>query len=169
MNGFAWKNRVTLSLGIGIATVALIAGCSGDDDEGDGIDTGTGTEITQTTEPTETMTATEGATETMTETATASATGTATETGSGTAEDVTLTISADGVMMDGTMADTVTLAAGSTVTFENDGENAVNVTTDDGAIDEEIAAGDSYDYTFDEAGTWTVSVDGEEMVTITVS
>lgn len=162
MHRFAWKNRLTLGLGVGIASLALVAGCADDDEpEADlGIDT-TATE-TMTTEPTETMTETATATETGTETPMATE-------GAGEAEDVTLNITADGLMMDGAMASDLSLTAGSTVTFMNDGTDTVNVTTDDGAIDEEVESGESFDYTFDEAGTWTLSVDGEEMGTITVS
>ena len=155
----AW-NRVTLGLGVGIATVALIAGCS--DNEGDGDDIGV--DPTSTTTATETMTETstpsETATETMTETPS-----TTPEAG----EDVAVDISADGLLLDGVLSDDLALTAGSTVTFTNAGEETIHLMTNDGAIDEEIEAGATFEYTFDEAGTWTVSVDDEEMGTITVS
>ena len=158
MHRFAWKNRVTLGVGVGIASLALVAGCADEDEPEDelGIDT-TATE-TMTTEPTATMT----------ETATTETTATATEGTDDEAEDVTVNITADGLMMDGTAASDLSLTAGSTVTFQNDGAAAVTVTTDDGAIDEEVEAGESFEYTFEEAGTWTLLVDGEEMSTITV-
>jgi plastocyanin len=156
----AWKNRVTLGLGVGIATVALIAGCSDDEEDGDDI----GIDPTSTTTATETMTETstpsETATETMTETP---------STTSEAGEDVAVDITADGLMLDGVVSDDLMLTAGSTVTFTNDGEETIHLMTDDGAIDEEIEAGATFEYTFDEAGTWTVSVDDEEMGTITVS
>lgn len=156
----AWKNRLTLGLGAGIATVALIAGCS--DDEGDGDDIGI--DPTSTTTATETMTETttpsETATETMTETP-----DTTTEAGA----DVAVSITADGLLLGGLISDDLALTAGSTVTFTNDGDETVHLTTDDGAIDAEIEAGATFEYTFDEAGAWTVSVDDAEMGTITVS
>ena len=167
MQQFAWKHRLTMGLGIGIASIALIAGCSDEEDSADDLDVDTETTVTETTttttEPTETTEST------GTATGTTEATGTATATGdTGTAEDVALSITADGVMLDGTMSEEVTLTAGSTVTFTNDGDAAVNVTTDDGAIDEEVEPGDSFEYTFEEAGTWMLSVDGTEVATITV-
>lgn len=171
MNRPAWKNRLTLGLGVGIATIALVAGC-GDDEDGDdaGIDTGTDITATETMEATETTEATEDATEDATEEATedATETATATEDGATEGEDVTLTISAGSVMMDGAATQEVALTAGSTVTFENAGEAAVAIATDDGTIDEEVEAGASTEHTFDEAGTWTLTVDGMDAATITV-
>lgn len=152
-----WKNRLTLGLGVGIASVALIAGCSDDNGDVDGEDTATTT-----------MTATASATETMTETATQ----TPTETESPTeapGEAVTLGIAGGELILSGTATDTIVLAAGDTVTFQNDGDAAIALATDDGTIDEEIEAGATFEFTFEEAGTWTVTVDGVEAGTITVS
>jgi len=158
MHRSAWKNRLTLSLGVGIATVALIAGCSDDADDDD-----LGLDSTPTTAATETMTETAPTTAPTT-----AATETVTETPA-VAEDAAVSIAADGLMLDGAMSDAMALAAGSTVTFTNDGAETITLTTDDGAIDEEIEAGDSFEFTFEDAGTWIVSVDGVEMGTITVS
>ena len=160
MHRFAWKNRVTLGLGVGIASLALVAGCADEDQPEDdlGIDDPVATEPVET-DATETMTAT-------TDTETPTATEGSDDPAEG--EDVTVNITAEGLMMDGTMTSDLSLTTGSTVTFMNDSEEAVNVTTDDGTIDEEVEAGDSFEHTFDEAGTWTLSVGGEEMGTITV-
>lgn len=158
MHRFAWKNRVTLGLGVGIASLALVAGCADEDEPEDdlGIDT-TATE-TMTAEPTETMTETAETTPAATE-------------GSddpGEAEDVAVTVTASGLMMDGAATSDLSLTSGSTVTFLNDGTDTVALATDDGTIDEELEAGDSFEHTFDEAGTWTITVDGTEVGTVTV-
>lgn len=155
MNRFAWKNRVTLGLGVGIASLALVAGCADDDEPEDdlGINDPVATESVGT-DPTETMTETTTAGEGSDD--------------PGEAEDVAVTVTTDGLMMDGAATSDLSLTSGSTVTFLNDGTDTVNLTTDDGAIDEEIEAGDSFEHTFDEAGTWTLSVDGTEVGTVTV-
>jgi len=159
MHRFAWKNRVTLGLGVGIASLVLVAGCADDDEPEDdlGINDPIATE-TVATDPTETATETTATTPTATE-------------GSddpGEAEDVAVTVTADGLMMDGTATSDLSLTSGSTVTFLNDGTDPVALATDDGTIDEEIEAGDSFEHTFDEAGTWTLTVDGTEVGIITV-
>ncbi len=163
MNRSSWKNRLTLSLGIGIASVALIAGCS--DDEADDDDLGINT--TSTAVATGTMT---DATTVVPGATTATPEGT-TSAGpaEGTPSELEVSITADGLTADGTNAGVLALAAGSTVTFTNDTDATVALTTDDGAIDEEIEAGDSFEFTFEEEGTWNISVDGEEMSVVTVS
>jgi plastocyanin len=154
MNRFALKNRLTLSLGIGIASVALIAGCADDgDDNNVGIVPDTTPVATETMNPMN---------------PTAVAPGAATTPGD-MSEDVDVRITASGLMADGMMSDRMVLTTGSTVTFTNDTASTVEVTTDDGAIDEEVDAGDSFDFTFSDAGTWIISVDGVEMGTVTVS
>jgi plastocyanin len=49
----------------------------------------------------------------------------------------------------------LTIAAGSTVTWVNSGSTAITVTSPDGLFDSEsIAAGSSFSYTFDTPGTF---------------
>ena len=156
MNRFALKNRLTLSLGIGIASVALIAGCANDGDDDVGIF------------PATTPVATETMRDSMTPTEVVP--GAATTPGDRAEDvDVDVSITATGLMADGMMSDRMMLTSGSTVTFTNETDATIEVTTDDGAIDEEVDAGESFDFTFDEAGTWIISVDGVAMGTVTVS
>lgn len=160
MHRFHWKNRLTMTLGVAIASMALLAACAEDnaDDNGvlDPVETtpvvtvtpADGTPATTPTETTATVTPTEVATE---------------------PEDVTLSVTATGMMQDGVATDSLTLVAGSTVTFENETAAAVTLTSDDGSIEEEIDADSSYDHTFDDAGIYRMSVDGQEVVTITIT
>lgn len=54
----------------------------------------------------------------------------------------------------------ITIEAGSTVTWTNDGDAAHTVTADDGAFDSgELASGETFSFTFDEPGTYTYHCD----------
>ena len=69
-----------------------------------------------------------------------------------------------------TVTDTnVEIPAGTTLTFRNDSDSAANLSSDDGAIDTEIEPGDTYEYTFEDTGTWTLMLDDEEAMTVTVN
>src|SRR5690606_22903085 len=65
------------------------------------------------------------------------------------------------------------VSVGQTITLQNDDdEGAVSVTSEDGAIDIEVQAGESYEHTFEEAGTYTLTVgeaDGATLLTIIVT
>src|SRR3546814_17298719 len=78
MHQFAWKHRLTMGLGIGIASIALIAGCLDEEDSADDLDVDTETTVTETTttttEPTETTESTGTATGTTDEAGTPTAT-----------------------------------------------------------------------------------------------
>lgn len=144
-------NRFGMALGAGVVGIALIAGCSGDSTD-DGLD-----DLTST--PTSTMTSepTSSATSSPTTDPTATATATATPE---TIEDSIK----DGLIMD------QEIAAGTTVSWTNDDDEARTLTSDDGTVDSgEIAPGDSFEFTFEDAGSWKMMVDGVEAATITVS
>lgn len=171
MHRTAWKKRLTMGLGVGLASVALIAGCGEEDDpiNGDGTDLSTDSTATETA----TLPTADGTMGTATGTATdgTATDGTATATVPDAAGDVpvTLAITTDGLERDDLPADTTAIAAGSAVTFQNDTDSAVNLATDDGTIDEEVEAGGSFEHTFDETGTWTILIDDEEAGMLTVS
>lgn len=71
----------------------------------------------------------------------------------------------DTVVISGfSFGDDITVAAGTTVTFQNDDDAAHTVTegtngtaADGAAFDEEVAGGESVEITFDEAGTFDVT------------
>jgi plastocyanin len=133
-------NRFGMALGAGVVGIALIAGCSGDSTDGDLTSTPTST---ATSEPTSSPTIS------PTETATPE-----------TVEDSIK----DGLIMD------QEIAAGTTVSWTNDDDAARTITSVDGAVDSgEIAPGDSFEFTFTDAGSWKMMVDGVESATITVS
>lgn len=151
-------NRFALALSVGVTGIALLAGC--------------GSEEADTAE--ETATATEAATEVATETATAEATATeaATETATAeaTAEAATLelTLSEGAIQQDGAAVEAVEIPVGTTVVFTNSGAEAVTLTSGDGAIDAEIAPAGTLEFTFEAAGAWDLSLNGEPAGTVTV-
>jgi plastocyanin len=57
-------------------------------------------------------------------------------------------------------ASSITIEAGSTVTWTNDGDATHTVTADDGAFDSgDLAAGETFSFTFDEPGTYSYHCD----------
>jgi plastocyanin len=84
----------------------------------------------------------------------------------------------DTVVISGSsFGDDITVAAGTTVTFQNDDSAAHTVTngtdgtpTDGAAFDEEVAGGESVEITFDEAGTFDVTcrIHPDMQMTVTV-
>lgn len=139
-------NRFGMALGAGVVGIALIAGCTGDSTD-DGLDL-TGTP-TSTSEPTAS--------------ATSSPTTEPTETATATPETVEDSI-VDGLIMD------QEIAAGTTVSWTNDDGEARTLTSEDGTVDSgEIAPGESFEFTFEDAGSWIMMVDGVQVATITVS
>lgn len=136
-------NRFGMALGAGVLGIALIAGCS--DSSAD--------DLTSTPTSTVTSEPTSSATSSPTTGPTATA----------TPETVEDSIK-DGLIMD------QKIAAGTTVSWTNEDDQPRTITSDDGTVDSgEIAPGDSFEFTFEDAGSWKLMVDGMEAATITVS
>jgi nitrite reductase (NO-forming) len=137
-------NRFGMALGAGVVGIALIAGCSGDSADDD-------------------LTSTPTATATSEPTSSATSSPTTDPTATATPETVEDSIK-DGLIMD------QEIAAGTTMSWTNDDDAARTITSDDGTVDSgEIAPGDSFEFTFEDAGSWKLMVDGVESATITVS
>ena len=65
--------------------------------------------------------------------------------------------------------DAVTVAAGDTVTWQNADSIDHTVTADDGAFDQDLAGGDTYEETFDEAGEFAYHCEIHPSMTGTIT
>lgn len=142
-------NRFGMALGAGVIGIALIVGCGDSTDD----------PLDPTESATSTLAPTESATLAPTESATTEPTETATNEPVAVEDSIV-----DGVIFD------QEVAVGTTIVWTNEDDEARTITSDDGVIDSgEIAPGETFEYMFDEAGSWVMMVDGTESATITVS
>ena len=129
-----------------VGACALGAACGGDDDEGG--DAGTSAPVAATAAPAPETTAAAPATSAAAP-ATSAAGGADTTAAGGAAEG-----GAGIVITDFTFAVAGPVAAGSTVTVQNDDTEAHTVTADDGSFNVEIAGGGTAEFTAPAAGSY---------------
>lgn len=135
---------------LALGAALLVAACTGGDDE----ETPDASDPTTAATEAMTETPTEAATESPTAEPTEEATATATEAGGGGGEggggDIESTVIANFALP------SITVAAGTTVEWTNQDDVPHTATADEGAFDSgTLNTGDSYEFTFDEPGTFS--------------